>query len=96
MLSPLLKVLFAPPFLSRKGAKPSAASGRYSEAQHGQNKEKPNKVQVLTMFCPWSKWRKKRNSFRIIGQARMLYIPVKVLFGPFSYKKKDEAFNKYL
>ncbi len=44
---------FGVPFLSRKGAKPSAARGSYSEAKHGQNNEKPNSVQVSTMFCPW-------------------------------------------
>ena len=41
--------------LYKGGAKLSAACGRYSEAEHGQNKEKPNKVQVSTMFCPWVK-----------------------------------------
>lgn len=41
-------------FLQRKGAKLSAACGRCSEAQHGQNSEKPNSVQASTVFCPWS------------------------------------------
>ncbi len=31
----------------------SAACGRYSEAKHGQNNEKPNEVKVLTVFCTW-------------------------------------------
>lgn len=41
-------------FLQRKCAKLSAACGRCSEAQHGQNSEKPNNVQASTVFCPWS------------------------------------------
>ena len=41
LLTILLGTLF-----SKKGAEPSTAGGRYSEAQHGQNKEKPNEVLV--------------------------------------------------
>ncbi|MBQ3158959.1 MAG: hypothetical protein IJI97_05015 [Clostridia bacterium] len=47
------KVLLVPLFF--QGAEPSAACGRCSEAQHGQNNEKSNVVQISIMFCTWSK-----------------------------------------
>ena len=50
----LLAFLFFRRFFSLpKGAELSAACGRFSEAQHGQNTEKSNGVQISTMFCPW-------------------------------------------
>ena len=47
-----VKFFGAHPFF--QGAEPSAAYGRCSEAQHGQNNEKSNVVQISIMFCTWS------------------------------------------
>ncbi len=55
-------------FSSPEGAKLSAAYGRFSDAKHGQNKEKSNVVRILTMFCPWMKKEQKYYSpfFKIV------------------------------
>ena len=38
----------------RKGAEPSAACGRCSDAEHGQSKEKASGSAASTMLCTWS------------------------------------------
>jgi hypothetical protein len=77
------------------GAEPSAACGRYSEAQHGQNNEKPNRVQVSTMFCPWrrEKAAQKREAQKEgIGWAS-INLPFLKFFGPapFLFEEKVRA-----
>ena len=76
-----------------KGAEPSAACGRYSEAQHGQNNEKPNRVQVSTMFCPWrrEKAAQKREAQKEgIGWAS-INLPFLKFFGPAPFLSRKGA-----
>ena len=65
----------------RKGAKPSAACGRRSEAQHGQKQGESKRKRRVRLWFAHGEKRRKKKSLEIQREIpRKQYFPIKVLW----------------